>query len=77
MNQGHEFDLPGGGEVRIRRCYEDIVNIGDDDVNEVVEFTIETFQPYWSLTSLLLSPANAALWGAALTTEATKELRDA
>ncbi len=75
MNNGHEFELPGGGEVRIRRCFEDIPDTAD--VKEVVEFTIETFTPYWSLTSLLLSPATAALWGAALTTEATKELRSA
>ena len=74
-NYGHEFDLPQGGEVRVRRCFEDVPDT--DNVKEVVEFTVETFHPYWSLTSLLLTPAEAALYGSALICEATKELKDA
>ena len=77
-NYGHEFDLPQGGEVRVRRCFEDINDLDSDArVKEVVEFTVETFHPYWSLTSLILTPAEAALYGSALICEATKELKDA
>lgn len=75
MNSGFEMKLPGGGDVRVRRCYEDIPD--QNDVKEIVEFTIETFTPYWSLSSLCLNPGDAALIGSALQSEAVKELRSA
>jgi hypothetical protein len=72
LNNGHEFKLPRGGEVRVRRCFSDV----EDGMTEleIVEFTIETFHPYWFLSSLLLSPAEAALLGSALVAESVKEL---
>ena len=40
-NYGHEFDLPQGGEVRVRRCFDDINDLdADARVKEVVEFTV-------------------------------------
>lgn len=61
MNEGHEFKLPQGGEVRVRRCAEDVEFSLTNETRDVIELSIETFHPYWSLVSLALSPELASL----------------
>lgn len=72
MNNGHELKLPKGGEVRVRRCWAS----PEDGLSEteLVEVTIETFEPYWSLNCLLLGPQDAIKLGSQLLNEGIREM---
>jgi len=56
-------------DVRVRRCYG-----ADADDEQIVELTVETFEPAWFLSSLNLNVDQATLIASALLYEATTPL---
>jgi hypothetical protein len=56
-------------DVRVRRCYG-----ADTDDEQIIELTIETFEPAWFLSSLNLTTEQATLISSALLYEATTPL---